>query len=134
MPAPQLDKGCSLARYGVPSVPCTNRFRGALLSHLGIPASTGPLNPPVAALAIEPVGVGTRPELSGRPSPTWITLCLDRQAIRGWPGRISRTYYDMVYRAAQTGVFDLENWIFSRLFLDACTSFAAETGRKSRNV
>jgi hypothetical protein len=37
-------------------------------------------------------------------------------------------------RAAQTGVFDLDIRLSNRLFIDVCTSFAAETGLKSRNV
>jgi hypothetical protein len=36
-------------------------------------------------------------------------------------------------RAAQTGVFDLDIRISNRPFFDACKSFAAETGLKSRN-
>jgi hypothetical protein len=37
-------------------------------------------------------------------------------------------------RAAQTGVFDLDIRISYLLFIDVCTSCAAETGLKSRNV
>jgi hypothetical protein len=37
-------------------------------------------------------------------------------------------------RAAQTGVFDLDIRISNRLFIDVCTSCAAETGLNSRNV
>jgi hypothetical protein len=37
-------------------------------------------------------------------------------------------------RAAQTGVFDLDIRIFNRLFIDVCTSCAAETGLKYRNI
>jgi hypothetical protein len=38
------------------------------------------------------------------------------------------------YRAAQTGVFDLDIRISNRRFIDVCKSFAAETGLKSRKV
>jgi hypothetical protein len=37
-------------------------------------------------------------------------------------------------RAAQTGVFELDIRISNPLFIDVCTSFAAETGVKCRNV
>jgi hypothetical protein len=37
-------------------------------------------------------------------------------------------------RAAQTGVFDSNILISNRLFIDVCTSCAAETGLNSRNV
>jgi hypothetical protein len=37
-------------------------------------------------------------------------------------------------RAAQTGVFELDIRISNPLFIDVCTSFAAETGLKCRNV
>jgi hypothetical protein len=38
------------------------------------------------------------------------------------------------YRAAQTGVFNLDIRISNRPFIDVCKSFAAETGLKSRKV
>jgi hypothetical protein len=38
------------------------------------------------------------------------------------------------YRAAQTGVFDLDIRISNRPFIDVCKSFGAETGLKSRKV
>jgi hypothetical protein len=46
----------------------------------------------------------------------------------------SNTSGDPVYRAAQTGVFDLEIRISNRPFIDISKSFVAQTGLKYRNA
>jgi hypothetical protein len=44
------------------------------------------------------------------------------------------TCSQIAIRAAQTGVFDLDIRVSNRPSIDVCTSFAAKTGLKSRNV
>jgi hypothetical protein len=61
-------------------------------------------------------------------------LALSVTHMRCWMQEISEFLATTISRAAQMGVFDLDIRISNRLFIDVCTSCAAETGLNSRNV